>query len=234
MNTPVTRKDGARTRPVKSAVARKANRPRNADATRELLLTTAEVVFTDLGFDGARVDDIAARAKVNKRMIYVYFSDKGGLYAEVLRRAFERIKLRAKVPFDATVDPRQRLGAWICGYFEFLAQHPQLVRLVEWEALADSTRSASTLREVARQELEDLTELLETGVTTGRFRADLDPYRTLMAIHALCFGVLSRRQLWLSLWQLDLEQTRSVTSISKFLSDLVLDGIKTVPPVGTP
>src|SRR5512147_2799276 len=121
----------AMTRPPmsKASMTQHSRRPRNADATRELLLATAEAVFTEHGLDGARVDDIAARAKVNKRMIYVYFGDKDGLYAEVLRRAFGRIKQRAKVPFDATVDPRQRLCKWICSYFEFLARHPNLVRL---------------------------------------------------------------------------------------------------------
>lgn len=229
MNKTIVSKTATKVRATKAAEAERARRPRNANATRELLLTTAEAVFTELGFDGARVDDIAERAKVNKRMIYVYFGDKVGLYAEVLRRAFGRIKQRAKVPFDATVDPRQRLSAWICGYFDFLAQHPQLVRLVEWEALADGSRSASTLLEVAQQELEDLTELLHTGVARGRFRVDLDPQRTLMAIHSLCFGVLIRRQLWSSLWQVDLKQPEAVASVSKFLAELVLDGITMIP-----
>lgn len=213
----------------KAPLTQPSRRPRNADATRELLLATAEAVFTKQGFDGARVDDIAARAKVNKRMIYVYFGDKDGLYAEVLRRAFGRIKQRAKVPFDASVDPRQRLGKWICGYFEFLAQHPNLVRLVEWEALNERSRSASTLREVAQDELEQLTELLGIGITRGRFRADLDPHRTLMAIHSLCFGVLSRRRLWSSLWQVDLESQSGVASVAQSLADLVLGGITTAP-----
>jgi AcrR family transcriptional regulator len=202
-----------------------ARRPRNADATRELLLTTAETVFTELGFNGARVDDIAERACVNKRMIYVYFRDKEGLYADVLRRAFGRIAQRARVCEDPAIDPQERLGRWIREYFGFLARHPELVRLTEWEALAESSLSASILLEVAQRELNELTTLLEAGMTIGRFRSDLKPQQALLAIHALCFGTLSRRKLWNSLWQLDLGDAAVAEQTSQFLVDVVLRGI---------
>src|SRR5512145_3057924 len=179
-------------KPTTASAATPPRRPRDADATRELLLETAQAVFTDLGFDGARVDDIAERARVNKRMIYVYFGDKEGLYASVLRRAFARIARRAKVNEIPDVDPAERLRRWIHDYFCFLGRQPELVRLAEWEARADGSRAASALLEVAQQELVDLTALLNAGVTAGRFRADLKPEQALMAIHGLCFGTLSR------------------------------------------
>lgn len=224
----------ARTRTQEPESVRPSRRPRNADATREVLLATAEVVFTELGFDGARVDDIAGRANVNKRMIYVYFGDKLGLYGEVLRSAFARITRRAKATFDASGNPRENLTQWIRGYFELLAQHPQFVRLIEWEALGDGSRSASTLRDVAQKELAEFTDLLEKGVASGQFRADASPHMTLMAIHSMCFGVLTRRRLWSSLWQLDLDHPSVIASVSQFLADLVLGGISISPQTGTP
>lgn len=202
-----------------------ARRPRDADATRELLLTKAEEAFTASGFDGARVDDIAERANVNKRMIYVYFGDKEGLYGTVLRRAFARIAQRAKVSDSPELDPAERLRRWIHDYFCFLGRQPELVRLAEWEALADGSRAASALLEVAQQELIDLTALLKAGVSAGRFRADLKPEQALMAIHGLCFGTLSRRRLWNSLWQLDLDDPDVLDSTAKFLAEVVLEGI---------
>lgn len=202
-----------------------SRRPRDADATKELLLATAEAVFTELGFNGARVDEIAERAQVNKRMIYVYFGDKEGIYAATLRRAFSRIAQRAQVSEDKTIDPADRLRQWISEYFRFLSRQPEIVRLAEWEALAGGTRAASALLEVAQQELVDLMALLQTGTRSGRFRPDLQPQRALMTIHALCFGTLSRRRLWKSLWQLDLEDETTSDSISHFIADVVINGI---------
>lgn len=52
--------------------------------TRENLLASATEVFVKKGFSGARVDEIARRAKANKAMIYYHFGSKEGLYKAVL------------------------------------------------------------------------------------------------------------------------------------------------------
>ncbi len=64
-------------------------RPRDAEATRAALLARATREFADRGFDGARVDEIAEAAGINKRMIYAYFGDKDGLYRAVLDRSLD-------------------------------------------------------------------------------------------------------------------------------------------------
>ena len=51
------------------ATHRKSARPRDAAATREVLLDAATLVFAEKGFAGARVDEIAARARANKALI---------------------------------------------------------------------------------------------------------------------------------------------------------------------
>ena len=62
----------------------KAARQRDPDGTKARLLEAAKREFARLGFGGARVDTIAARAKANKRMIYHYFSNKEALFTAVL------------------------------------------------------------------------------------------------------------------------------------------------------
>src|SRR5438876_1319725 len=60
---------------------------RRGETTREAILTAAEVVFAEHGFDGARVDTIAEVSGYNKTLIFRYFGDKLGLYTAVLKRA---------------------------------------------------------------------------------------------------------------------------------------------------
>src|SRR5579875_3069984 len=62
-------------------------RTHDAESARRAILDAAEEVFAEHGFDGARVDAIAAIAGYNKSLIFQYFGDKLNLYAEVLRRA---------------------------------------------------------------------------------------------------------------------------------------------------
>jgi hypothetical protein len=83
----------------------------------------------------------------------------------------------------------------------------------------------STVQEVALQEIQELTALLDRGIELGQFRRDTKPVRVLMVIHALCFGILSRKRLWNSLWQLDLSQTDTAASVAKYVTEIVLNGI---------
>ena len=59
---------------------------RNPQQTQQRILEAALQEFAAKGFAGARVDVIARRARINKRMLYHYFGDKEGLFREVLRR----------------------------------------------------------------------------------------------------------------------------------------------------
>jgi TetR/AcrR family transcriptional regulator len=209
----------------KSAPSNRSVRARDAEQTRERLLVAAERVFTKVGFDGARVDDIAKCAGANKRMLYVYFGDKEGLYRQVLRSAFLRITQRPRPQTPDEDSPRNSLESWIRGYFDFLGAHPGLVRLVEWDVAGDGSRSASAVEEVAQQEILELTELLQRGIEVGQFRRDIEPSKVLMAIHALCFGILGRVRLWSSLWKLELGKPTTLESVGNFIATMVLDGI---------
>src|SRR2546425_11215155 len=66
-------------------------RVHDAEGARRAILNAAEEVFAEHGFDGARIDAIAATAGYNKSLIFQYFDDKLGLYAEVVRRADREI-----------------------------------------------------------------------------------------------------------------------------------------------
>src|SRR5450759_1417839 len=66
---------------------RQPRRERDAESARQAILDAAEEVFAENGFDGARIDAIAAASEYNKSLIFHYFDDKLGLYAEVVKRA---------------------------------------------------------------------------------------------------------------------------------------------------
>ena len=63
---------------------------RNPERTQQRILQAAFKEFAAKGFAGARVDNIARRASINKRMLYHYFGDKEALFREVLRRKIQQ------------------------------------------------------------------------------------------------------------------------------------------------
>lgn len=101
---------------------------RNPKRTQERILQAAFKEFAAKGFAGARVDGIARRASINKRMLYHYFGNKEGLFREVLRRKMaERQAWGVATPDDPTAS----LPYW----FDLACKDPDWIRLLEWEAL---------------------------------------------------------------------------------------------------
>ena len=79
--------------------------PTKDQERRDRILDAASAVFAELGFAGARVDDIAERAGVNKAMLYYHVGDKQALYSAVLLRNFDRVRTALD---DALDDRRER------------------------------------------------------------------------------------------------------------------------------
>lgn len=99
-----------------------------AEATRALLLAAGTEEFAEHGFAGARIDRIAQRAGANKRLIYLYYGDKDGLFAAVLQREIAR--LAEQVPL--TPDD---LAAFAAARFDYVLANPQVGRLASWRIL---------------------------------------------------------------------------------------------------
>src|SRR5437867_11889395 len=75
---------------------------RDPKRTRERILAAALKEFSAKGFAGARVDRIARRARINKRMLYHYFGNKEHLFREILtRKVRERTAWTLNAPDDA-------------------------------------------------------------------------------------------------------------------------------------
>src|SRR6266699_4670991 len=119
---------------------------RHPARTRERILGAALREFSDKGFAGARVDRIARRARVNKRMLYHYFGNKASLFREILAR---KVRERSAWAVTAPADAAESLAFW----FETACRDRDWVRLMEWEALgsADGVVSGDAERRAAFQ-----------------------------------------------------------------------------------
>jgi AcrR family transcriptional regulator len=202
-------------------------RKRDAQATRLTLLSTAERLFVEKGFDGTRIDDIAEQAHVNKRMLYVYFGNKEQVYAEVLRLNFERLLSLGRVTVDPRLAPIEQAEAAVRRYFRFVADNPTYVRLVGWESLSD--RASPFLAQFLSAGLEDIQAALHKGVESGVFRKDLDVSKLLMSINALCLTYFSRKSLLEALWNVDLSAAKVQQDLLDHILSLVMHGILAEP-----
>ena len=148
----------------KSAVP--ATRTRDPEGTRRKILAAALQEFSAKGIDGARVDAIAARARVNKQLLYYYFDSKDGLFRAVLRE-----RLAERGPEAALAD---RTGpARLAELQDRLAVARDWIRLLTWEALERSGRGPVE-QEARRATLEQWVATVEEAQAEGVLPANLD------------------------------------------------------------
>jgi TetR/AcrR family transcriptional regulator len=157
------------------------------EKTRAAILKAALEEFSHEGVTGARTDEIARRAGVNKALLYYYFKDKEGLYAAALERVFSGLHEKVMaVLSDDSLSPRERLLKYVKAHFDYIASVPFYPRLVQREFMRSSGR---TLTPVASRILEKygkpiytrLRDLISHGIETGEFRK-VDPMQTVTSI----------------------------------------------------
>lgn len=114
-------------------------RPRDAAATKELLLAAAIEEFAEYGLAGARIDRIAERAGANKRLLYVYFGDKDTLFNAVLEHQVGQ--LAEAIPLTP-----EDLGAYAGARFDHMLANPRAARLAAWRAFERAEPTEVELR----------------------------------------------------------------------------------------
>jgi AcrR family transcriptional regulator len=155
--------------------------PRDPEATKERILAAALAEFSEKGISGARVDAIADRAGVNKRMLYYYFGSKDDLFREILRR---RLVDRPMSPGLTPMAERQRR----------LAREGDYIRLLMWEALQTSTDQPAN-EELRREFFRSLIDAVVAAQADGTIPGDLDPAQLVLSELLLVIGPLALPQL---------------------------------------
>ncbi len=196
------------------------------DGRRGAILDAAATVFAEEGFAGARVDDIARRAGVNKAMLYYHVGDKRALYTAVLMRSFDRVQTTVAVAMSEATEPAERLARVITSLTDIVTTYPEHPRMVLRE-VASGARNLPD--DVLRRMLEvaaAVRSVLEEGVAGGSFRRT-DPLLTHLAIIGAVVFMSSVRPLAERAGGLaaDGRLPGHDVDVAAFLSDLLLRGL---------
>lgn len=103
--------------------------PRGETATQ--ILEAADELFGEQGLDGVSVRDVAARAGVNKALVFYYFATKEKLFEAVLERYYEAHRAALESAFRSDAPLSQRLHALVDAYLDFIEQHRRYPSLVQ-------------------------------------------------------------------------------------------------------
>ncbi|RME26707.1 MAG: TetR family transcriptional regulator [Deltaproteobacteria bacterium] len=157
---------------------------------KERILFVAEHVFARQGFGGARMQEIADIAGVNKAMIHYYFESKATLYHAVLDKVlFDLIKLtqEALVPERP---PAELLEHFVDGFFDYVASHANFSRLSAMQ-LGSGDDYLDRLTETFFKPLfEKAVRFLENGMAEGHFRK-LSARHLLVTVYTMTIAYFS-------------------------------------------
>src|SRR5919201_6974261 len=155
--------------PVPPAAAQSRERQRDPERTRAEILEVATREFAQHGYAGARVDEIAARTRTTKRMIYYYFGSKEQLYVAVLERAYQMIRSVEQELDVEHLDPVDAIRQLAELTFDHHESHPDFIRLVSIENIhrAEHLRKSPMLSGLADPAVAVLGRILERGRETG-------------------------------------------------------------------
>ena len=202
-----------------------ATKKRDKQASKRKLLEAAFATFVSKGFDGARVDEIARNAGVNKRMIYDWFGNKEQLYIHVLRITFADLFQRPLPSPDPEGNVLHDAEVIVRWYFDFLSENPGFVRLLGWETLNDGHRTGEVLLELMGGVLQRMQEVIRTGKQQGIFRQDVAVHKVVTLMHDLSLGFFSRIRLLEILWKQDLSTRQRQEEMLEHIIALAFDGL---------
>jgi TetR/AcrR family transcriptional regulator len=201
---------------------------RDPVATRNKLLAAARHEFAKSGLAGARVDEIALRAGVNKQLVYHYFGDKDALYLAVLEWVYEEIRTQERKLNLTGLSPEKAIKKLIESSFDHLARHPDFITLLNDE----NRNGASHVR--ASQKLEDMhsplvsmvSKILKEGERSGIFRKGINPVHLYISIAGLSYFFFSNTPTLSAIFGRDLNSAAARRARRRHVVDLVMAALR--------
>ena len=180
--------------------------PRDPERTAQAILDAATAEFAMRGLTGARVDDIAARAGVNKRMLYHYYGNKKALYTAVLESAYAAIR-NAELGLNLDRKPPEESIRTLAQFtWQYFLDNPHFLNLLAIENLhqARHIKGSSMVSTIHSGFIDRLKNVLGRGEAAGLFKPGLDPVEVYIMIASLGAFYLSNRYTLSTIFRRDL------------------------------
>ena len=201
---------------------------RDPVATRKKLLTAARREFAKSGLAGARVDEIADRAGVNKQLVYHYFGDKDALYLAVLEWVYEEIRAQERKLNLVGLPPERAIRKLIEVSFEYLATHPDFIVLLNDENRggARHVRGSRRLEAMHSPLVSMVSKILKDGVRTGVFRKGINPLQLYISIAGLSYFFFSNTPTLSAIFGKDFSGAAAKRARRSHVVDLVMQALR--------
>ena len=212
-------------------------RTHDAEGARQAIVDAAEAVFAEHGFDGARINLIAAASSYNSSLLFHYFGDKLALYTEVIKRADREmtdLQVRLLTPLieDETIFSdshafKTLLAQIVATNFDYLQGHPSFTRILMWEQAEGWQTFASIVSQFDTAYSSQFDALFRKAYRAGLLRSDFPSIIQLSMVLQICLSYLT----FIPVYQLalppgeQLSSSAALTRARQYLVDFVVHGM---------
>jgi len=206
-------------------------RPRDADRTREAILRGAMAEFADHGFGGARMEAIAERCKVDKKLIYYYFAGKDELFLAVLEQSYSDIRDAEHALHLEASDPLHAIETLVAFTWNHYLRHPEFLALLNSENLhrAGHLKRSRRIRQLNSPLIDVLADVLARGEAEGTLRAGIDPMQLYISIAGLAYFYLSNKHTLGAIFGRDLMAPEALAERLAHMTEVVLGYVRPLP-----
>lgn len=203
-------------------------RTRDADRTQQTILRAAMAEFAANGLGGARIDAIAERAGINKRLIYYYFESKEGVFLAALEQTYADIRDAEKELHLEAAEPVEALRRLVTFTWNHYVTHPEFLHLLNSENLhgARHLKQSRHIRAMNSPLVATLGLVLEHGRRNGVFKGGVDPVQLYISIAGLAYFYLSNNATLSTIFARDLKSPQALAERLAHITDVVLSSVR--------
>lgn len=197
---------------------------RDSERSRAAILRAARDEFAAHGLAGARIDRIAERADLNKRLIYYYFNSKDDLFLAALESVYAEIRTAEQQLRLEEMEPTAAVRRLMEFTWHYFTEHPEFIPLLNSANLhqARHLENSSQVREMNSPVIQTLGDILERGRKSGLFRGGIDPVQLYISIAGLAYFYLSNKHTLSAIFGRDLMSPKARAERLSHMCDVIL------------
>jgi len=206
-------------------------RARDAHRSREEILRAAMAEFAAHGFGGARIEAIAERASVNKKLIYYYFEGKDELFLTVLEQTYADIRTAERELHLEASDPLLAIRTLVAFTWQHYLDHPEFLALLNSENMhrGGHLKRSGRVRQLNSPLIETLAGVVERGQRDGAFRPGVDALQLYVSIAGLAYFYLSNNHTLSAIFGRSLMAPAALAERREHITAVVLGYLTSVP-----
>ena len=194
--------------------------------TEKKILDSARIVFHLKGYNGARMQEIADQAGINKAMLHYYFRDKNHLFESVFREAANRMFPKIMDLLDNDYQLFEKIERFVEGYITLLQENCFMPAFIINEINQNPERIKKFFIEQRIVPPQSFIQQIITAVESGEIKP-IDPKQLMLNIISLCIFPLVGKPIVQTVLSMNDEQyNRMIDSRKKDVSNFIINAIK--------